>query len=508
MEISKQKTVIPALVKTFETSCELGVDCEFTLPDYYPEVSRILKVLNCVNISSSNCCDKMITVSGQVVLTLLYAAPDGSINSFTHYSPFVKKIDIKNDIEGVVSVKAVINYLNSKAVAPRKLEAHGSLALNISILSVNENSVLSEYECDGVYVKTQKERMIIPLTPVTKSVFVDDEITVGDKNPTIGKILRSNVFAVITECKYVSGKAVIKGELRIEILYYPADNSKPILLSENRGFSQIIDCDLVGDTIDFDVSPRIESFELRPKTSLDGEVRTVTFDAKIGLDIFTYCYKEFDYISDAFSTDYCTEIENSTVTFERSFECVNENVLYDKSFDFAGVLEDVYDVWCGNVSNQCIVEDDKFCIKGSVPIFVLGYDQSNEPVFFEKSLEFEYEHKLSNAIKESRYNDLIGVNAVNFSIGSDGKLKIAVEVNIKTDIFELNSKNAIVSISVDCDKKTIKDETSAVILYYADGETPWNIAQAYCVSPDAICDVNKFESFDQKCYGVLLIPNV
>ena len=45
MEINKQESIIPVLSKVYETAAEQGVDTEFTLPDYYPEISKILKIL-------------------------------------------------------------------------------------------------------------------------------------------------------------------------------------------------------------------------------------------------------------------------------------------------------------------------------------------------------------------------------------------------------------------------------------------------------------------------------
>ena len=274
MEFNKTDLTVSSYKRVYESNLEQSVDTDFTLPDYYPEVVKILKVIPEINIMSSQCTANGVGIGGQVTLTLLYYGSDDKINSFTHIYPFTKSQDAQVPENGCVSVQPFVGYMNSKAIAPRKVEVHGSLALSVSVDSVENKSILSSTDCDGIYLKTAEKPFLNFFDALSKSVFIEDEIQISQNSPAIEKIIRNCATANITECKYISGKAVVKGDVKIEILYCAAQSIKPILITEVKGFSQIFDCPIECENLKFEPSVRVESFEIHPKTGLDGDVET------------------------------------------------------------------------------------------------------------------------------------------------------------------------------------------------------------------------------------------
>ena len=506
MEINKQEFFIPVLSKGYETAVEQGVDTEFALPDYYPEISKILKIISVVNISSTKCDNGSITVGGQTVLTMLYLGSDENLNSFTHYVPFVKNIEVSSELSGIVSVATQINYMNFKAVSPRKVELHGALSLNISVDKITNNNCLSSCSWEGVYTKNTHSVLVFPMVPISKSVFVSDEISVGDGKTSIGKILRNCANVQISECKCVSGKGVIKGEVIIELLCVPSDNGRPFMIKESQMFSQIFDCDAQGEIITFDVFPHIENIELRPKTALDGEVHTVAFEVKVGLDIMGFYAKDISYVSDAFSCKYLADIKKKKLGVEEYVIGVNDKMLCEKEFDFAGVLKDVLDLYCDVKIDYCTLDGQEMIIKGVIPISIIGTDSQGDYGCFEKLMDFEYRYNLSQKPERIRCNPIANVVAVKYNLKPDGTLCLAVELRIEGNVFGISDTDVVVAMDVDLEKIVNAVENAAISLYFAENESPWEIAQKYGVSPDGICEVNSLENIDIKYKGVLLIP--
>ena len=506
MEINKQESIIPILSKVYETAVEQGVDTEFTLPDYYPEISKILKIISVVNISSSKCDNGDISVGGQTVLTVLYFGNDENLNSYTYNVPFVKSIDASPQVSGAVTVETKINYINSKVVSPRKIEIHGAISLNISVNNISENSFLSHCECEGVFTKNAGSMLILPMSPITKSVFVDDEVSVSEGKKSIGKILRSSANALIDESKYVSGKVVIKGAVLLELLCLPSDNGRPFIIKESRGFSQIIDCDAAGEIITFDVFPHIENIELRPKTSLDGEVRTVAFEAKVGIDVLGYYAQEVDYISDAFSCKYSTNILREKFEFIDHVSNLNDKYLCEKEFDFTGVLKEVLDLHCNALVDYCASDGNDVVIKGNIPVSIIGIDTQGEYGYFEKILDFEYRCGFKQTLEKIKCRPVVNVVATDYHLNNDGVLKLSVELKVEANVFCATDIRAVSAVEVDCDNIINKADNSAVTLYFAENESSWEIAQKYGVSPKSICEVNNLGDIDMKYKGVLLIP--
>lgn len=509
MDINKSETVITSLKTIFESSSEQSIDTDFSLPDYYPEITKILKIMSDVNILSSQCGDNGVSIGGQVVLTLLYVGSDGQPNSFTHIFPFAKSIDTKDATCGTVTVVPRVGYLNTKAMGPRKVEVHGSIALAISVIKPDDISVLTETDCEGIYTKCSTKQMIEPKGIILKSVFIDDELQIPQTKPTLSKILRSSAVSSISECKTVSGKLVVKGDVDIDILYCPADSGKPLLLSERRGFSQIIDCDYEIEGLNFDVYSSVDSLELHPKTSIDGEVRNIALEVKIGLEVMPYIVVEKCFVTDAFSGKYIADITKKDINCDCVAETINENFVCKKSLDFGvGSISEIYDTWCKISSDHTSYDGNDILSKGQVIVNILGVDGDNEPIFFERPIDFEYRYSIADNGNNFRCRPDISLTAVNNTLTPEGRIDISVELKIKATVYKSERLTAVTNITVDKDNTHPKDNETAVILYFPENETVWEIARKYKTSPEKICEVNAIDNIEDKVSEILLIPNI
>ena len=510
MEINMTEALFPSLKKILETSTEQSIDTDFTLPDYYPEVSKVMKCLTEVNILSKQIKDGAVSIGGQAVFTLLYSDPEKTLNSFTHICPFTKTVDAKIDNDKTnICVLSRINYMNSKATAPRKLEIHGSLGLNIAVSGMSSDRILTDADGEGIYTKIMPVSYSEPIGMVSKSIFIEDDINVGQNKPSIGKIIRSNASVKVTECKFISSKAVVKGELCVEMLYTPAQQGKSVLLTEQHGFSQIIDCDEINENTECDVNAEVISLELHPKTSLDGEVKSVNFEAKVSFDIMPYVNAEGRVISDAFSGQYSADIVYTDIPLERLSEKIDENYVCKKTLDFTdGTLEEVCDLWCNSNIDYTSCENGDIVLKGTVLINVIGFNSDGEPVFYERPVDYEYRYALDTEIKNARCCPYASIIAVNHSQSSTGSLDVAVELAIKITVFSTETVRVVSQINIDEKTTVCKDCETAVILYFAENESVWQIAKKYNTSPQKICEANSVDGYDTQCNKIMLIPNV
>ena len=508
MEFNKQESIVRSYKKLYESTLEQSVDTDFTLPDYYPEVQRILKIIPEINVMSSQCSNNGISIGGQVTITMLYIGSDEQMNSFSHIYPFTKSQEADVVDGGTVSVLPYIGYINSKAVGPRRVEVHGSIALAVTVGGIENNAVLCSTDCEGIYLKNLTKPSVSFGETTVKSVFIEDEFQLSQTQPSISKILRSNASAEITECKYVSEKTVLKGELTVEILYCGVNTEKPILLSEKRGFSQIVDCTLNCEEVDFDTAIRVESLELHPKTGLDGEVKNVSFEARVGLQITPYCRTENSFSVDAFSGKYLADIKYSNINVENAVHKIFENYLCKKKLDFGNTLKTVYDIWCKATVEHCAKDNADVLIKGTVNVSILGCEFEGNAVFFERPIEYEYRYPLNDTVKAIRCKPSVTVSAVGYSLSEDGTADISVELKIKGIVFSVEVLKAVSSIAVDFENTVSRDNDTAMILYYPENETVWDIALKYSTCPKKICEANLLDSEDTVCNSVLLIPNI
>ncbi|MBQ2315910.1 MAG: DUF3794 domain-containing protein, partial [Clostridia bacterium] len=66
----------------FCDSAEQPIDVDFTLPDYCPDIQKILKCRAVSRISSKGINGGTVTVDGSVTVTVIYCDGSGALNSY------------------------------------------------------------------------------------------------------------------------------------------------------------------------------------------------------------------------------------------------------------------------------------------------------------------------------------------------------------------------------------------------------------------------------------------
>ncbi len=507
--MEKNQSNLSTLEKIPEIAVEQSIDAEIVLPDYYPEITRVLKCLSEVSFINKQLNAKKIDIAGQVSMTLLYADKDDNINSYSYNVPFTKSVDSEFDYEnGFVSVDLRGEFLNTKATAPRKVETHGSINLGVGVTVYKTISIPCECK-ENVFSKPCDISFTEQFLPITKSLFLEDEISVGPNKQSISKIIRSVADVKINESKIISNKIVVKGEIKIQVLYCPTQSIRPILLEHNHAFSQIIDSDEVTEGCICDAVGKVVSLELHPKTSLDGEVKSVTFEAKVNLDIQIEKDILSSCLTDAYSNKYHSNIEFASINLIKRLNEIEENFVCKKSLEFSsGSISEIYDVWSKNSLAYISCDDGEILIKGTVFVYIIGCNTDGEPVYFERSVDYEYRYGLDDSNSNYICKPNVNITAVNYSKNAENGVDIAVELIINTKIYTTCQINVVSCVSLDEESPITLDNETAITLYFAEGEKVWDIAKSYKADPEKICKVNKLENIDCICNKILLIPNM
>ena len=147
MEHKNLKTSIYSLDKVFNDCAEQPIDIDFTLPDYCPDISKILKCKAVPRISSKSVSGNCVSVEGCATVTVIYCGDDNNISSYEYLYPFSKKFDVDGDTVGtIIDAKTKCEYINCRAVSGRKIDIHGAVSVNISVFKRNFSEVISDYD--------------------------------------------------------------------------------------------------------------------------------------------------------------------------------------------------------------------------------------------------------------------------------------------------------------------------------------------------------------------------
>ena len=321
-----ENNILKSTVNTYETvlceQLEQAIDGEFNLPDFCPDAVRVLKCRAIPRICLTSANGKTVTVDGNVSRTVFYQDEDGGIFSYEYAYPFSKTKDMGQTVEDYrIFVKTKCDYINCRAISDRKIDLHGAVKITVSAWRKNSVEVISDVDDPTIETLKGVSPATTPSDYAEKSIFVEEECDLQN-GESGNSILRYDGEAYIKECKVLSGKVIIKGDMTVTVRYLKEDavNTMKSLIP----FSQVIDIKTPGDLCECSGDVTVCSLEIEPRTD-DGEFTTFTVEAKLLITAETYCKNDIPVILDAYSKKYEADITKTPIKFKRLLDNITDN---------------------------------------------------------------------------------------------------------------------------------------------------------------------------------------
>jgi len=140
---------------TFETSSEQPVDVEISLPDYCPDIGKILKCQAFPKIFSKNFSASKLSVEGSTLIRIIYVDDrDKCVRSYEQEYPFAAEFSVKEMGEAPEAyIKCKVDYINCRAITQRKIDIHGAFTLSAKITSTQKHSIIADAKGAGIMLR-------------------------------------------------------------------------------------------------------------------------------------------------------------------------------------------------------------------------------------------------------------------------------------------------------------------------------------------------------------------
>ncbi len=509
MELKVMKKQVCQSKIVFNRSAEQSIDIDFTLPDYYPPINKVLKCKTTPRINSATIGGQTVLCDGTLNVLLMYVSDENEICSYEHIMAFNKRFEADCDIVGCMPECSVQEeYINCRATGERKVEVHGALGIKVNVKKQCDEQVICDIDGCNVVVN----RSVAPATNLLgmseKYLTIEEDLELGNSQPSVKYILRYDAKIIGVECKAISGKIVAKGDMSITVLYCAQGSMLPQCLKTNLPFSQIIDVDGVGDDCECSCSVEVAALEVKPRTSITGETRNMTLTAKLRFCAKATCDNDIPVIVDAFSTKYNADIVQSDMLFEKIVKTVSDKCIAKGKLQMnSGGINSVLDLWCDAKILACSVDNEQVKVSGEVNACMIICDNDNNPQYLEKSFDFEYTHPFKNEQSDIYCEAVAAVGKISYTIVSGNCLELTAELSINATVLSRQPLKLVTGIKVDeNEKKDVKRDCAMIIYYAADGEKIWDIARKYNSSPIEICEINNIDGEMIQEIKPLLIP--
>ncbi len=489
-------------------SVEQAIDVDFTLPDFCPDISKIFKCHAVPRIASKSINGSTVTIDGCVMITILYCDKENRFCSYEYSFPFSKNIELTQDITGGnIFAKIKCDYINCRAVTGRKIDIHGAVGIFVRIFKRKCKEVICDIDDPCIEIKRITAPATVPMGYAEKYLLIEEDIPLGNGQPSIESLLKTDSTVCVSETKIINDKTVVKGELVVSVLYCPEKGGTPQILKSKLPFSQIVDMDGITATCECDCKAQIASLDVKPKLTSGGEARCFCIMAKILLVCDAFCGNDIPIIEDAFSRKFEADFKRNTLPIDKLSCNIQENYSCKKSIELDFNINSVIDVWCSVQNCHTKFEEEKLSVFGTLIAGMIICDENNMPLYLEKPIDFEYKYPFKCMDGVPHCEPEIEVVSCGFTISSPTNIEIQAELGINAGIYEKKDISIISELNIDENKPIKRIKECAMIIYYCgENDKVWNVANKFSASVKDIMNINNLDNDELPFGKMLLVP--
>lgn len=494
----------------YESTAEQSLDADISLPDYCPEIQRILKCTVCPEITGVQNNSGRVTADANAVVRILYVGDNGKISGYEQNYPIQKFIESsKITSESAVNVKAKTDYVNCRAVNPRRIDIRAMMSFSFKAMKKRDEEILCSSDGAGIQTLT-REYDFASLTGVCERAFnIGEVIELSGDKPAASQIVNISACAVSGETKIINNKALIKGECTVKIYYIGDESGSVESVEHSMPISQIAELDGINENCISALRLDVSSCEGVLKADSSGDMRLIDINARLSLFMASFAETPLTVITDAYSTEY--EVRNTP----KSMELLTFNSNFDTSFTNKVVLEsigvsvdNVIAVWCSDLRYSFAAKEDKCMISGTYQANIVYRDSENQAGVIQKPIDFDYSVKLKEKADRISCHGSVQISGCSCAVTGDSRLELKTELLLSGIVLSSSICKYVGSIELSGENDK-REKPCALTIYFCEkGESLWNIARRYGTTVDAIMQENNIDCDVTENGGMMLIPGV
>lgn len=487
---------------------ECPISGEYTLPDYCPDMAMVMKCLVTPLVQNRQWSGDRILIDGLAVVRVLYLDEDRCcVRSVEFTQPLSCSMAVVCPGEDMAPICLDLHtkYVNCRAVTPRRLEIRGAVCVHAfaeceSICDIKE--VAAE---TGLNARWHTGKFTIPVGFCEKVLTVNEALEFPESLPGAEMLLGGECKAVVTECKLLTGKAIVKGQIYVHQLYTDNLNSGTThCLDYVLPFSQIMDVDGATDSLPYDVNVLLLSDTERCSVGPDGGNTMLDVTVKLLFQLQVYQGEEIPLLTDAYHNRYPLSVKTEDCVLQTHIGCRMEQTLLPLKVELpAGPLQEIIDVWVqlGNPDGVC--DGYRVTLTDRLTVCLLLRDGDGQIQYYERPEEYRLEYPCEGNWVKAR----LTATELHYRV-CDGNLELQITVCVKLKMGYTET------VPVICDAVLCKDSPyptsrANVLMYYAQpGEDVWEIGRCCHTTPEGIQKENDLSDGPLQEPTLLVVPIV
>lgn len=472
-------------VLVLERNVGADANTEYTLPEYLPEIRKLLHVEQTVIPPAKYVNSSSAQMNGTVDYRVLYVGADGGLYTAPVSAEYRVNIpidmqDFIDSSEGLEMMCSVCGEsVNPRATGPRRISIRSRLKCTVRVIGKVRlcESMLGEVNLMSIY-KRRESCLTAEYCSSCSDIF-ETEYEISPLSEGM-RIADADAKVFVDSVNMGDGRISCRGDVMFRALGIDENSGELMKVSKKLPFESEIELDReMPDSL-----VRVRGIPSEVRVEID-EDRAI---CKIGVMIEACCLanREAEYTADIYSS------ERECKTVEQEYEsaqvllCKNANITLSErlSSEDAGLSADaeIVEVFASAAIDSCKRENDKVIFDGSTKLSVVCVD-NGEYSCTDMMLPFRYETDSAFDGEPTSFSgaaDIVSIRANN----DGGNFSVDAELALGVDCMGKSRISAV--DEVEFGETAESEENALIVCYPSQTDTLWSVAKRYKVAPSKI----------------------
>ena len=501
MELKLKKQPAAVCEPLLDAAAEHPIECDILLPDYCPDIVRVLTCRAQADVTDCAVRGAALTVEGMTTVTLCYLGDVGGVHTTQVRQPFSKSFELSEEaISPIVFASAERGYLTCRASSRRRVDVRGVLSVSAMVCDARTEEVVIGAQ-SGVCLKTEEYRAACLRARTLQRFSQREEVSPPPGTHVPHEVLRADCCAVVQEWRPVSNGILLKGDLIGSMLWSAGEENELETAQYTLPMSRVLEISEPASVCD--VSVRCTAVDCAPAE--DAQEDRLSLELQLEAAVLSCSETQLEAAKDAFSTQYisrCDAVNLRTACVRAS---VRERTSVRAQIPLPPDASEVTDVFAALSQTACSVSEGQLVLSGRAALaaVVSGAEGGPEAVSETALLSVPlYEAGEERIVCRPQVSVLSAQGTI-----EDGTLTLTAELLITGAVLAFPETAALRDVLVDETSPIERDPSVGLVIRYADaGESVWDIARQYGAQPSRILDDNGLTEDLLSENTVLVIP--
>ena len=484
-----------------QTGTQVTLDDDFIVPDTMSDMAEVILDSGIIQLEPVKVQRERITVRGKLDFHVLYRKEEGGLQALGGSIPFEEAINVPDlDEKDYVSVSWQLEDLNTEMIHSRKLGIKAIVTLEAKAESLYDTEAAVDVRGadDEIHLQVRRER--IPAAAIAlrrKDTYrLKQDITLPGSKPVIERMLWTEMKLAGCQAKPLDGQIHLEGTLMVFALYEGGESGMVQWVEESIPFSGEVEMQgAAADMIPI-IGLKLIHRDLEERPDYDGEMRELSVDAVIELDVRLYEEQELELLQDLYATNREIVLDTGEAVFDR---------ILTRNFGKCRVAEKVEMETDPRVLQICHssgsvkldgmeVRENALAVDGVLEVKLLYLtDEDARPVQAATRLvPFHYEAETPGITEDSIWYLEPGLEQLTAVMAGGGQAELRGVITLDLFVLQPETRQIILQAQVHpVDTEKMKAMPGIVGYLVQPGDSLWDVAKRFHTTEKSILEANE-----------------